>query len=1042
MHRQSTFRIMAAQAVLLAVPAGFLAAPAGAGGDDAAREYFEREIRPILANRCYECHDADAGADAANLRLDYRGGWIEGGDRGPTVDVDAPENSLLLRAISYDDPDLQMPPRSKLPEREIKTLRQWIEAGAVGPADPPTPRDEQPDFDLESRRRGHWAWRPVERPDLPAVANRQWGRDELDQFVLARLEAAGLRPANAADAATWLRRVTYDLTGLPPTPTETQQFIDNPTSEAYAQAVDRLLAKQSFGEHWGQHWLDLMRFAETKGHEQDFAIPHAWRYRDYVIRAMNANVPHNQLLVEHIAGDLASPARIDPQTKTNQSIQGTGWWHLGEATHSPVDIRGEEADRIDNQIDVFGKAFLGMTVACARCHDHKFDAISTDDYYALCGFIQSSSYQEANIADPEARRAVAMQLTELNEKRGQRLFTLYAAIAKKRLQDFALAATPAQVAEAAAALDERRAHIEPTTGDVVHFTSDAPARDDWITSGFAFGDRQVRVGEIAADDADDRLPIRVVERCSASNQRTSPKLTGLYRTRTFEVTGGTLWCYFRGEADVFLEVDSHRTISGPLHAVCKQKLKSPGAWGWHAIRVGDYVGHRVHVDFKPTGSFALARVCFADEQPPAPPKLSDPRRDTDWTPHRIAAAFTSAIDAVAEQQAATSDAALVNWLLENDHILPPAEGPAADQLAAAAREFRAERAAIEAQAPEPQFALAMLDGSSEDESVHLRGSHQRLAPEPTPRRPLTALGHEFSITQGSGRLELARRIASDDNPLTARVAVNRIWAHLMGRGIVPTVDNLGVLGQPPTHPELLDYLASEYVASGWDTKRLIRRIVLSSTYRQSARPAAALAEETVELVDPANELIHKTRVRRLPAEAIRDALLAISGELDPRPFGPSVAVHITDFMRHNRSPDRSGPMDGDRRRSIYVEVRRNALNHFLAGFDKPMPSTTVGLRNQSNSAAQPLMLLNDPLVHQLVGQWSTRLAADFDDDRAAIRHAYLQAFSRPPVERELEQLGEFLADRTHDDPHLGTRRAAWFDVCLALVNSKEFVFLQ
>lgn len=1019
-----------------------VAIPATALANQDEREYFEREIRPLLVNRCYECHDAESGADSANLRLDYRGGWTGGGDSGPAVDLNAPLNSLLLRAISYDDPDLQMPPQSKLPQREIQILRDWVAAGAWGPEEAPATNGDKPRFDIESRRRGHWAWQPVERPDLPPVADKQWCRDDIDRFVLARLEAAGLQPAATTHPATWLRRVTYDLTGLPPSVAEIQDFTPDPTPEKYAAVVDRLLASPHFGEHWGQHWLDLMRFAETKGHEQDFEIPHAWRYRDYVIRALNSNVPYDEFLVEQIAGDLLPTPRVDPTTRTNQSIQGTAWWHLSEATHSPVDIRGEEADRIDNQIDVFGKAFLGMTVACARCHDHKFDAIATDDYYALCGFIQSSSYQEANIADPAARQQVAKQLMELRERSGRDLIALYAALTKARLREFSKVATPAELATLASVLTEHPPASDTSTRDVVRFTGNAPARDDWLTSGYAFGERPIQVGEILPLLDNRGPPFRIAQHAAASNQRTSPALTGLYRTRTFEITGETLWYYYRGEADVFLDVDSHRTVAGPLHGDCKQQLSSPDQWSWHAHPVRDYQGHRVHVDFKPSGNFALARVTFANAKPTPDESAAAASNADDPAAAQVVERFNQAIDAVAQQRATSADARLVNWLLEKNSFLPLAPETAAASLTSAIDQYRSARHALESQLPEPQFALALLDGSGEDEYVHLRGSHKRLAPKPSPRRLLTALGYEHPTPGGSGRLQLARDIVRDDNPLTPRVAANRVWAHLMGRGIVPTVDNLGVLGQPPSHPELLDYLASEFIASGWDTKQLIRRVVLSSTYRQAARPEASLTAETIEQADPANELIHQTRVRRLPAESIRDALFVLSCELDPTPFGPSVPVHITDFMRHNRSPKGSGPMDGNRRRSIYVEVRRNALNHFLAGFDKPIPSTTVGMRNQSNSAAQPLMLLNDPLVHHLVDKWAAQLVADFDDDPAALRRAYLQAFARLPDEQEAAEVSAFLAQRISDEPGTAGRHTAWFDVCLALVNSKEFVFLQ
>ena len=1070
----------------LVLALGF-AAPMGAAlaNEYASVEFFEREVRPLLANHCYECHDAENAEGAANLRLDYGGAWTTGGDSGPAIDANHPEQSLLLRAVSYDDPDLQMPPKSKLSDAEIATLRHWIDAGAVAPQESADAKPAKRGIDIEARRAEHWAWQPVERPAVPAVADESWPQDDVDRFVLARLEQAKLAPAEPADPAAWLRRVTFDLTGLPPTAAEVREFLADGSPEARAKVVDRLLANPAFGECWAQHWLDLMRFAETKGHEQDFEIPYAWRYRDYVIRAMNANVPYDQFLREHIAGDLLPEPRVDDETHTNQSIQATGWWHLGEATHSPVDIRGEEAVRIDNQIDVFGKAFLGMTVACARCHDHKFDAISTADYYALCGFVQSSSYQEANIADPRQRHALAEQLLTLNQQQTPAIMAAMAGVLDQRLELFAQQAKQGQWSEpqrgemaqamthadhpwhllavaigaqgrgvtVAEMLDSELSSPAPpptyADGTIVDFQalSQPIGYDDWRTSGEAFGPGPQPAGAMLLT-GNPAQPLQVLAHSSATNLATSPRFTGLYRTRTFAIASPRLWYRVRGKADVFLDVDSHRTVAGPLHGVVRQTIDTGGQWQWIAHATEDYMGHRVHVDFRPTGEFSLAEVRQANEQPKASPTLNPAvaRAVRESSPQDIAqvvdvvaAALRSAVASAAEGHATPDELQLVAWLLDHDALLPAASGPALDDYQHAVAEYQAKRQAIEQQIPPPQFAIALLDGSGEDEYVHLRGSHNRLAPEPTTRRMLTALGGEFPIAQGSGRLELADQLTDPKNPLVARTMVNRLWLHLMGEGVVPTVDNLGVLGRQPTHPELLDYLASEYVDSGWDTKAMIRRLVLSSTYAEASRPAPSVDAATIEQADPANQLLHMARVRRVPAEAIRDSLFAIAGELDPKMYGPSVEVEITDFMRHNRSPAGSGPMDGDRRRSLYIKVRRNALNHFLAAFDKPMPSTAVGRRNRSNSAAQPLMLLNDPLVHHLMGIWSTKLTAEYPDDTAAIEQAYLAAYGRPVTAAEQTQIIEFL---TAEQAAGESRQQAWQDVCLALVNSKEFVFLQ
>jgi hypothetical protein len=368
-------------------------------------------------------------------------------------------------------------------------------------------------------------------------------------------------------------------------------------------------------------------------------------------------------------------------------------------------------------------------------------------------------------------------------------------------------------------------------------------------------------------------------------------------------------------------------------------------------------------------------------------------------------------------------------LLAHDELLPPGSAEASAGFAAAAARYAAARTQLERQLPEPVWAVAMLDGDGYDERVHLRGNPRMRADEPTPRRLPAALDGEMPIAHGSGRDLMANRLVAADNPFTARVLVNRVWNHLLGRGIVATVDNFGVMGEAPTHPELLDYLAFEFVESGWEMKQLVRRIVLSSTYGMSsdADPRAASA-------DPANHLFHAARVRRLPAEAVRDAMLAVSGQLNRERFGPSVPVHINEYMRNARSPQRQGPIDGGGRRSIYIEVRRNAMNHFLAAFDKPPPFTTVGHRYASNSAAQPLAMSNDPLVHAQAAAWADSLTTRFPDDDAAIENAYLAAFGREPSDAEVERIVE----------HLGSsadRIAAWRDVCLTLFNVKEFVFI-
>src|SRR5262245_32568484 len=396
-------------------------------------EFFEKRVRPVLVEHCYACHSGQAKEPKSGLRLDSRAAMLKGGARGPAIVPGDLAKSRLLHAVSYSDVDLSMPPRGKLPAQAIADLTAWVKMGAPWPSGEPAAQARDiARFGLQRRKAEHWAWQPVKLVPPPAVRDKAWPLVPADRFILAKLEAAGLRPAKPADRATWLRRVYFDLIGLPPTPEEIASFeaacgfAGEPV--AMARVVDKLLASPHFGERWGRHWLDLVRYAETKGHEFDAIIPNAYQYRDYVIRALNADVPYNQFVTEHLAGDLLLSGGLrdvpDPGQKPrmsgpdgfNESILGTGFWFLHDEVHSPVDIRADECDRIDNKIDVFSKTFLALTVSCARCHDHKFDAISQKDYYALSGFLLSSAYRQVRFDSMEHDLAVAKELAELREK--------------------------------------------------------------------------------------------------------------------------------------------------------------------------------------------------------------------------------------------------------------------------------------------------------------------------------------------------------------------------------------------------------------------------------------------------------------------------------------------------------------------------------------------------------------------------------------------------------------------------------------------------
>ena len=429
--------------------------PASASADDL--EFFEKRVRPLLIARCHECHAADK--QKGNLRLDSRAGALAGGDTGPAIVPGKPDESLLVDAIRYGQ-TYQMPPKGRLPEEDVAVLVEWVRRGAPWPTEAVaavTDNKAAPATSADfAARAQHWCFQPLSTAPPPTAVNTAWPRGPIDHFILAGLEARGLAPAPAVDKRTWLRRVTYDLIGLPPAPAEIAEFLADESSQAYEKVVDRLLASPHYGERQARHWLDLARFAETYGHEHDYEIPNAYPYRDYLIRAFNADLPYDRLLVEQVAGDLLDPPRRHPTEHLNESIIGTAFWFLGESTHSPVDVREDEAKRIDNQIDVFSKTFLALTVGCARCHDHKFDCITQRDYYALAGYLQSSRCQQAFLDDPTVLVPTLQNLAQLGT------------MERMALADFARSVGLLQSQRLAAALCPPARTTKPRSGSSVH----------------------------------------------------------------------------------------------------------------------------------------------------------------------------------------------------------------------------------------------------------------------------------------------------------------------------------------------------------------------------------------------------------------------------------------------------------------------------------------------------------------------------------------------------------------------------------------------
>ncbi|MDP6597817.1 MAG: PSD1 and planctomycete cytochrome C domain-containing protein [Candidatus Poribacteria bacterium] len=1220
--------------------------------------FFESYIRPILIENCYSCHASDTKQEGG-LMLDSRSGWEKGGNRGPAIIPDDTDNSLLIQVISYTNPDLQMPPKSPLPDQIIDHFQRWVQMGA------PDPRTEQTKpngislFDIKSRS-NFWCYESVKATMPPEVQHKEWVANPIDQFILARLEEEGLTPADPADKRTLIRRMTYALTGLPPTPKEVDTFLAETSEDGYTGMVNRLLDSPHFGERWARHWMDLVRYAETRGHEGDYPIQNVWPYRDYLIRAFNNDIPYNQFVREHIAGDLLGSPRIHPQLGYNESVMGTAFYHLGEATHSPVDILEDEAVRIDNMIDVTSKTFLGLTVGCARCHDHKFDAISTKDYYSLFAIMANSRMTYASIHNPDkiadqaktlrtekskirqklidnwqirtenlgrylvATSRIRNQAKELFETKSQRHdFSQDLVIADFEGQDYGdwqatgeafglkpirdnielqkdvtsfkgigfansfsdgdkpqgkLTSPEFQVQRkfvnfligggnhhnktcinlviddqiVRTATGSNQAKMAAVTWDVSEFadktawleivdkhsggwghisldhivltdlptspeflysemaqqaTSDAPnlevgrliqwanalkgttidksehplhywlkaieeleskspvnlqmlrklksdlkQRDgialgdfrdgsfgDWYLGGVAFGQSPPAKGDILMSGRDRQINQLLPSIPSSVGATT--QLPGALRSPTFTIEHDFINVHTLGRGNTIrIVLHNLQLIRDPIYGGLERQINNLRAQ-WQKFDLHRWKGHHAYIEIlHNTGldNFIAVDLVVAHngKLPESFTIKSQQSSEQVLSFEELENLFDQRIlSAFNDWQTGISDIYqldLLNFLLQhkllanssdlNDSIIPYRQ--------------------LESALPPDQRVVAMTDGNSRQMAVYTRGNPRNLA-EPASARFLEVLAGSNTPyqTSSSGRLQLAEDIINPNNPLTSRVMVNRVWHHLFGRGIVTTVDNFGLLGDLPSHPQLLDYLADQFVSNGWSVKDLIRTIVSSNTYRMSSQRSP----ESLK-VDPDNRLLQSMNIRRLEAEAVRDGMLAVSGRLDRKMYGQSEVVHLTPFMIGRGKPEQSGPLDGNGKRSIYIELRRNFLPDMMLAFDLPIPFTTFGRRNSTNVPAQALTLMNSPFVTQQAEYWASQLMKqEIDSLEGRIEWMYQQAYSRLPSEDEVNQAATMLYDQGQEynipeSESLHDRRI-WKDFGHVLFNSKEFIYI-
>lgn len=774
--------------------------------------FFENRIRPVLVAHCLDCHSAD-GDESGGLLLDSGPGWQRGGDSGAAIVAGQPEASRVLEAISYENHDLQMPPDNRLPPNVVADFRKWISDGAFDPRQEEKASRREA-FDLEKRRREHWAWQPQQHIEA--------GRT-IDSFIRDELERRSLQPSPAAPAKVLARRLYFDLIGLPPTTEQLSEFdaqysVD--ADHAIVRLVDQLLESPRFGEKWASHWFDVVDYSETKGHVTDQERPFAWKYRDYVIDALNDDVPYDRFVIEHIAGDLLPEEMQRPgrNGETNISPTATGVLYMHEMHFMAVNPVQQRWDEIDAQIDMVGKAFLGLTLECARCHDHKFDAISQADYYALAGFFYSTEQ---------------------------------------------------------------------------------------------------------------------------GKQRTAPR-TQVVSAKAEELAKR------ESEYEAYLEQKKQSRL----------KALTPKNKGGQYFPISEELGLQTKAD--------TANV------------LQKMR----------------AIEAV--------DPSWSHWV------------------------------------------RAAQDVDGRDTPLLIRGEVSNSG-DIVPRRFLTALGSPIPENlPGSGRMWLAEQIVGSQNSITPRVHVNRIWHHLFGRGIVATPNDFGKLGSPPSHPQLLDYLAHRLTTQNWSTKSVIREVVLSKTYQQSSQLRDDLTE-----VDPENTLFARQNRRRLTAEQLRDAMLLVSGSFNDTMYGPGVPPFVPPYTTANKTVHipKSGPLDGDNRRSVYIKARRNFFDPFLRTFDFPDRGKPVGRRDVTIVPNQALAMLNSPLVHELAGDWASVISLSGDRDDEKLNVAWTAALGRAATEAELETARALMSElraETSDEATsaTGDSTEVWKHVAHLLFNHADFVWVE
>ena len=902
-----------------------------AGLAEQRTDFFEKKIRPVLSMSCYECHSAKSKSLKAGLLLDRKSGWVRGGKNGAVIHPGKPDESILMNALKYDNHELQMPPSGKLSETVLADFEKWISMGA------PDPRNSSMEevfavggLKAKSLKEGRefWAFKPIKLPLLPAVQKGEWIQDEIDRYILRGIEEHDLEPSQKAKPTTLLRRIFFDLTGLPPSPQDIKDYQNSSSQESFENVVNKLLESPRFGERWGRHWLDVARYADTTGGGRNNPFPNSHRYRDYVINSFNNDKPFDQFIIEQIAGDLM-PSSTDEEY--NEKLTGTGFLALGPHNYELQDKELLRMEVVDEQLTAVGKAFMGLTMDCARCHDHPFDPISITDYYSMAGIFRSTNslvpgnvagFHERELRDEfgEQREQYDQTLASL-EKRLKDAVNLFKALGGKESNSNTRSLDPLTlegiVVDELAVMKKGNwklsTHTPGYVGSGYHHDNNTGKGNKSITYRANIskgGEYDVQVSYTDGSNRSKKTPITVM--------------------------------HADGEQKIYIDQTKPPAILGTFTSV--------GVFRFEPIE-----RDVVQITTEGTEGYVIADAIrlVAIENKYGVPNFSDKPKETEH-------------DLVAQKK-----------------------------LADAQKSVEKLKGEIEihkrSQPPKVAKVMSVLEQEKTgDWHIHLRGGIRNLG-------PLVERGFlKVAIPKGassvaeipdssSGRLQLAKWIASSNNPLPARVYANRIWHHLFGRGIVASTDNFGEMGDRPTHPELLDYLAKYLIENNWSSKSLIRKIVLSSTYQMTTN-VSAFAQK----IDPENNLFSRQNRKRLEAEAIGDAMLLAGGQIS--------ANHPV----------------LEKRRFIFQKLNRNNLSELFEVFDYPNPGLVSGNRNISSVPTQALYMMNNEFVIK-----QARLVSEIiekketNDLNGKITLAFLKCLGRLPNAEEMKTSLLFLEKKFH-----------------------------